>query len=43
MADEVQRVFVPSAVEEDGNSLALGCFSTEETAWQVLQNLPQKE
>ena len=42
MADEIQRVFVPSAVEEDGNSLALGCFSTEETAWQVLRTFLKK-
>ena len=42
MADEVQRVFVPSAVEEDGKSLAQGCFSTEETAWQVLRTFLKK-
>ena len=42
MSDEVQRVFVPSAVEEGGGSIALGCFSTEETAWQVLRSFLKK-
>lgn len=42
MADEVQRVFVASVDEEDGNSLALGCFSSEETAWQVLRTFLKK-
>tara|TARA_B100000767_G_scaffold104790_1_gene100594 strand:- start:4999 stop:5568 length:570 start_codon:yes stop_codon:yes gene_type:complete len=42
MADEVQRVYVASVVEEGGNSLALGCFSSEETAWQVLRTFLKK-
>ncbi len=42
MADEVQRVYVASVVEEGGNSLVLGCFSSEETAWQVLRTFLKK-
>ena len=42
MADEVQRVYVASVDEEGGNSLALGCFSKEETAWQVLRTFLKK-
>ena len=42
MADEIQRVFVPSAIEEGGGSIALGCFSSEEIAWQVLRSFLQK-
>ncbi len=42
MADDVQRVYVASVVEEGGNSLALGCFSSEETAWQVLRTFLKK-
>ena len=42
MADDIQRVYVASVVEEDGNSLALGCFSSEETAWQVLRTFLKK-
>jgi hypothetical protein len=42
MADDVQRVYVASVDEEDGNSLALGCFSSEETAWQVLRTFLKK-
>jgi hypothetical protein len=42
MADELARVFVPSALEEDGRSLALGCFRTEQTAWQVLRTFLKK-
>jgi hypothetical protein len=42
MADDVERVYVASVVEEGGNSLALGCFSSEETAWQVLRTFLKK-
>ena len=42
MADDVQRVYVASVVEEGGNSLALGCFSSEEIAWQVLRTFLKK-
>ncbi|MBT60811.1 MAG: hypothetical protein CMA63_04575, partial [Euryarchaeota archaeon] len=42
MAGELNRVYVPSALEEDGRSLALGCFSSEETAWQVLRTFLKK-
>ena len=31
------RVYVPSAIEADGNAIGMGCFSTEEIAWQVLK------
>ena len=42
MVEEVKRVFVPSVVEEDGVTLGLGCFSTEEVAWQVLRTFLKK-
>jgi hypothetical protein len=31
------RVYVPSATESDGTAIGMGCFSTEEIAWQVLK------
>ncbi|MDA8718333.1 hypothetical protein N9M09_03865, partial [Candidatus Poseidoniales archaeon] len=31
------RVYVPSATEADGTAIGMGCFSTEEIAWQVLK------
>ena len=34
------RVYVPSATEVDGTAIGMGCFSTEEIAWQVLKNIP---
>ena len=42
MGESISRVFVPSVTEEDGNSLSLGCFSTEEVAWQVLRTFLNK-
>jgi hypothetical protein len=42
MAEELRRVFVPSAVEEGGNTLSLGCFSSEENAWGVLRGFLKK-
>ena len=42
MADKTSRVFVPSAIEEGGGSIALGCFSSEETAWNVLRSFLKK-
>ena len=42
MAEQIQRVYVPSAVEEGGNGLSLGCFSSEETAWNVLRSFLKK-
>ena len=42
MAEQIQRVLVPSAIEEGGNSLSLGCFSSEETAWSVLRSFLRK-
>ena len=42
MAEQIQRVFVPSAIEEGGNALSLGCFSSEETAWGVLRSFLKK-
>lgn len=41
MAD-ISRVFVPTAIEEDGNALGMGCFSSEETAWGVLREFLKK-
>ena len=42
MAEQIQRVYVPSAIEEGGNGLSLGCFSSEETAWNVLRSFLKK-
>ena len=42
MAEQIHRVFVPSAVEDGGNALSLGCFSSEETAWGVLRSFLRK-
>jgi len=42
MGESISRVFVPSVTEEDGNTLGLGCFSTEEVAWQVLRTFLNK-
>ena len=39
---ESGRVFVPSVTEEDGGSIGLGMFSTEETAWKVLREFTKK-
>lgn len=37
MVEDIQRVFVPSVTEEDGGTIALGCFSSEKVAWEVLR------
>jgi hypothetical protein len=42
MGETISRVFVPSVIEEDGNTLGLGCFSTEVVAWQVLRAFLKK-
>ena len=42
MADSPSRVFVPTAVEADGKAIGMGCFSSEETAWQVLRTFLKK-
>jgi len=42
MAERIERVYVPSAVEEGGKGLSLGCFSSEETAWNVLRSFLRK-
>ena len=42
MGEPVSRVFVPSVTEEDGGIIGLGCFSTEDTAWQVLRAFLKK-
>ena len=42
MVEEVQRIFVPSVVEEGGGTIGLGCFSSEEVAWQVLRAFLKK-
>ena len=36
------RVFVPSVTEENGNTIGLGVFSTEEVAWKVLRTFLKK-
>ncbi|MEJ6563575.1 MAG: hypothetical protein QNL85_07735 [Euryarchaeota archaeon] len=42
MAEQIQRVYVPSAIEDGGNALSLGCFSSEATAWNVLRSFLKK-
>ena len=36
------RVYVPSAVEEDGSVVGMGCFSSQETALNVLRSFLTK-
>ena len=36
------RVYVPSAVEEGGAVVAMGCFSSQETALNVLRSFLKK-
>ena len=36
------RVYVPSAVEDGGEVVAMGCFSTQETAMNVLRSFLKK-
>lgn len=38
----VTRVYVPTVLEAEGNAIGLGCFSTEEIAWQVLRTFLKK-
>ena len=38
----LERVFVPSVTEDNGNTIGLGVFSTEETAWTVLREFLKK-
>ena len=42
MGEGVARVFVPSVTEENGGTIGLGCFSSEDTAWQVLRAFLKK-
>ena len=42
MGEGVARVFVPSVTEEGGGTIGLGCFSSEDTAWQVLRAFLKK-
>lgn len=42
MSDALKRVYVPTAVEADGKAIGMGCFSSEETAWQVLRTFLKK-
>ena len=42
MGEGVERVFVPSVTEEGGGTIGLGCFSSEDTAWQVLRAFLKK-
>ncbi len=37
-----ERVFVPSVTEDNGNTIGLGVFSSEETAWRVLREFLKK-
>ena len=39
---EPPRVFVPSVTEENGNTIGLGVFSSEEVAWKVLRTFLKK-
>ncbi|MCH2647556.1 MAG: hypothetical protein MKZ58_04280 [Candidatus Poseidoniaceae archaeon] len=39
---EPSRVFVPSVTEENGNTIGLGVFSSEEVAWKVLRTFLKK-
>ena len=36
------RVYVPSAIEEGGAVVAMGCFSTQDTAMNVLRSFLKK-
>ena len=38
----LERVFVPSVTEDNGNTIGLGVFSTEVTAWKVLREFLKK-
>ena len=40
--DSSKRVFVPSILEADGNAIGLGCFSTEQIAWEVMKTFLSK-
>ena len=35
--DSSGRVYVPSVLEAGGNAIGMGCFSTEQIAWEVLK------
>lgn len=39
---EVSRVYVPTVLETEGNAIGLGCFSSEQIAWQVLRSFLKK-
>jgi len=39
---DTQRVFVPSVTEEEGSTIGLGMFSSEETAWKILREFIKK-
>ena len=40
--DSPSRVFVPSVLEADGNAIGMGCFSTEQIAWEVMKTFLAK-
>ena len=40
--EQLSRVFVPTVLETSGNAIGLGCFSTEQVAWQVLRSFLKK-
>ena len=35
--DSPSRVYVPSVLEADGTAIGMGCFSTEQIAWEVMK------
>ena len=35
--DSPTRVYVPSVLEANGNAIGMGCFSTEQIAWEVMK------
>ena len=40
--DSPSRVFVPSVLEAAGNAIGMGCFSTEQIAWEVMKTVLAK-
>ena len=42
MGESIQRVFVPSVTEDEGGTIGLGCFSSEDTGLQVLRAFLKK-
>lgn len=40
--DSPSRVYVPSVLEVDGNAIGMGCFSSEQIAWEVMKTFLAK-